>query len=198
MKNSQRAEKFRQLVQNKYQIYNSLFMSLPYDKMSNIGMLLPFLQEDSKEGYLSGKTPVEIVTEFFDDHTEIDSEEKRIDLLFRIIQYIERQVVLFDSIEDAAFSSLHEITDSGTITQFEQVADERGKRKEVIEKLKNFAVKVVFTAHPTQFYSNNVQRILHALRTAIKEDSVTKIDELLQLEQVRKILELFLFISSFI
>ena len=180
MKNSQRAEKFRQLVQNKYQIYNSLFMSLPYDKMSNIGMLLPFLYEESKEGYLSGKTPVEIVTEFFDDHTEIDSEEKRIDLLFRIIQYIERQVVLFDSIEDAAFSSLHEITDSGTITQFEQVADERGKRKEVIEKLKNFAVKVVFTAHPTQFYSNNVQRILHALRTAIKEDSVTKIDELLQ------------------
>ena len=155
-------------------------MSLPYDKMSNIGMLLPFLYQESKEGYENGKTPVQIVEEFFNSHTEITGEDKRTDLLFRIIQYIERQVVLFDSIEDAAFSSLHEITDSGTITQFEQVADERGKRREVIEKLKEFAVKIVFTAHPTQFYSNNVQRILHALRTAIKEDSVTEIDQLLQ------------------
>ena len=180
MKNAQRTEKFRQLVQNKYQIYNSLFMSLPYDKMSNIGMLLPFLYEESRVGFPAGKKPVEIIDEFFSDHTDIVEEEKRIDLLFRIIQYIERQVVLFDSIEDAAFASLHEITDAGTLTQFEQVADERRKRQEVIEKLKNFAVKIVFTAHPTQFYSNNVQRILHDLRAAIKADSVTQIDQLLQ------------------
>ena len=43
MQNEEKTEKFRQLVENKFQIYNSLFMSLPYDKMTNIGMLLPFL-----------------------------------------------------------------------------------------------------------------------------------------------------------
>lgn len=180
MKKSQKLEKFRQLVQNKYQIYNSLFMSLPYDKMSNIGMLLPFLYEESKDGYEHGKTPVEIIDEFFDDHTEVQNEEQRIDILFKIIQYIERQVVLFDSVEDAAFSSLHEPGDLGTIEQFEQVATERNKLSETKEKLKDFAVKVVFTAHPTQFYSGNVQRILHELRKAIQDDSVTKIDALLQ------------------
>jgi phosphoenolpyruvate carboxylase len=48
MIHDQRAEKFRQIVENKFQIYNSLFMSLPYDKMTNIGMLLPFLYEESR------------------------------------------------------------------------------------------------------------------------------------------------------
>jgi phosphoenolpyruvate carboxylase len=50
----------------------------------------------------------------------------------------------------------------------------------VREKLKDFAVKIVFTAHPTQFYPNSVQRILHDLRNAINKDSVTDIDMLLQ------------------
>ncbi len=50
MINEARLEKFRQVVENKFQIYNSLFMSLPYDKMTNIGMLLPFLYEESRDG----------------------------------------------------------------------------------------------------------------------------------------------------
>ena len=61
MLNEEKTEKFRQLVENKFQIYNSLFMSLPYDKMTNIAMLLPFLYEESKVGYENGKSPEEIV-----------------------------------------------------------------------------------------------------------------------------------------
>lgn len=171
---------FRHIISNKYQIYNSLFMTLPYDKMSNIGMLLPFLYEESKIGYPEGKTPEEIIEEFFEDHTELTSEEEKIDLLFRIVQYIERQVVLFDSIEDSAFPALHDTHAVGTINHLYQVAEERGKLEEVKAKLKDFAVRVVFTAHPTQFYPNNVQRILRELRQAIKADSVTNIDLLLQ------------------
>lgn len=180
MKQKQQIEKFRQLVANKYQIYNSLFMSLPYDKMSNIGMLLPFLYEESKQGYENGKTPVEILDKFFEQHIALEDEDSKIELLFKIIQYVERQVVLFDSIEDAAFSSLHDETDAGTVPHLEQLAINKGKLNEVREKLKSFAVKIVFTAHPTQFYSNNVQRILHDLRAAIQDDSVTRIDNLLQ------------------
>jgi phosphoenolpyruvate carboxylase len=116
MRHDQRAEKFRQIVENKFQIYNSLFMSLPYDKMTNIGMLLPFLCEESKAGYEAGKTPEEIVEEFFSSHTNLQTEEQKLELLFKIIQYIERQVVLFDSIEDAAFPSLHSESDKGTVT----------------------------------------------------------------------------------
>ncbi|MDH6253271.1 phosphoenolpyruvate carboxylase [Chryseobacterium sp. H1D6B] len=180
MIHDQRAEKFRQIVENKFQIYNSLFMSLPYDKMTNIGMLLPFLYEESKNGYDAGKTPEEIVEEFFKNHTDLHSEEQKLELLFKIIQYIERQVVLFDSIEDAAFPNLHSESDSGTVTNLFERSLQDHKLEKVREKLKDFTVKVVFTAHPTQFYPSSVQRIIQDLRSAITTDSVTNIDTLLQ------------------
>lgn len=180
MIHDQRAEKFRQIVENKFQIYNSLFMSLPYDKMTNIGMLLPFLCEESKIGYEAGKTPEEIVEEFFKNHTDLQTEEQKTELLFKIIQYIERQVVLFDSIEDAAFPNIHSESDNGTVTNMYERSLQDHKLDKIREKLKDFAVKIVFTAHPTQFYPNSVQRILHDLRNAITTDSITSIDMLLQ------------------
>lgn len=180
MIHDQRAEKFRQIVENKFQIYNSLFMSLPYDKMTNIGMLLPFLSEESKIGYEAGKTPEEIVEEFFKNHTDLQTEEQKTELLFKIIQYIERQVVLFDSIEDAAFPNMHSESDNGTVTNMYERSLQDHKLEKIREKLKDFAVKIVFTAHPTQFYPNSVQRILHDLRNAITSDSITNIDMLLQ------------------
>lgn len=180
MLHEEKKEKFRQLVENKFQIYNSLFMSLPYDKMSNIGMLLPFLYEESRLGYEAEKNPEEIVEEFFSKHTELKTEEQKTELLFKIIQYIERQVVLYDSIEDAAFPQLHSESDAGTILQLHERALQEHQLETTRKKLKDFAIKVVFTAHPTQFYPNSVQRILHDLRTAIINDSVTDIDMLLQ------------------
>ena len=180
MLHEEKKEKFRQLVENKFQIYNSLFMSLPYDKMSNIGMLLPFLYEESKAGYEAGKSPEQIVEEFFSKHTELNTEEQKTELLFKIIQYIERQVVLYDSIEDAAFPQLHSESDAGTVFQLHERALQEHQLDATRKKLKDFAIKVVFTAHPTQFYPNSVQRILHDLRTAITNDSITEIDMLLQ------------------
>ena len=180
MINEARLEKFRQVVETKFQIYNSLFMSLPYDKMTNIGMLLPFLYEESRDGYEAGKSPEEIMEEFFKKHTDAVTEEQKHELLFKIIQYIERQVVLFDSIEDAAFSQLHSESDAGTVLQLHERAVQEHKFKKVQEKLEDFGIKVVFTAHPTQFYPNAVQRILHDLRTAILHDDINEIDLLLQ------------------
>ena len=180
MINEARLEKFRQVVETKFQIYNSLFMSLPYDKMTNIGMLLPFLYEESREGYNAGKSPEEIMEEFFKKHTDAVTEEQKHELLFKIIQYIERQVVLFDSIEDAAFSQLHSESDAGTVLQLNERAVQEHKYKNVQEKLEDFGIKVVFTAHPTQFYPNAVQRILHDLRTAILNDDINEIDLLMQ------------------
>ncbi|QNS42609.1 phosphoenolpyruvate carboxylase [Chryseobacterium manosquense] len=180
MQNEAKTERFRQIVENKFQIYNSLFMSLPYDKMTNIGMLLPFLYEESRIGYEKGLSPEEIVEEFFGKHTDLVSEEQKTELLFKIIQYIERQVVLFDSIEDAAFPQLHSVNEAGTLSHLHDRAVQEHQLEETREKMQDFAVKVVFTAHPTQFYPNSVQRILHDLRSAIMKDSVTEIDMLLQ------------------
>ena len=177
---NQQLHKFHQIVENKFQIYNSLFMSLPYEKMENIGSLIPFLYKESENGFQEGKTPNQIIEGFFDQYTTLETEEQRIDLMFRIIQYIERQVVLFDSIEDAAFTSLHPENGKGSINNLVQLAQQNGNLAEVKEKLKDFATRIVFTAHPTQFYPTHVQQIIQDLRDAIQRDSISTIDLLLQ------------------
>lgn len=180
MLNDQKKEQFRQVVENKFQIYNALFMSLPYDKMTNIGTLLPFLTEESRVGYQQEKTPLAIVETFFEKHTDLETEQQKIELLFKIIQYIERQVVLFDSIEDAAFPQLHSDSDNGTLMNLYERTIQEHQLQKVRDKLQNFAVKMVFTAHPTQFYPSSVQHIIHDLRQAVLTDSVSDIDVLLQ------------------
>lgn len=174
MQNQERLEKFRQLVKNKYLIYNSLFLNLPNESTSHTGIFIPLLHKLSKEGYENDAEPKAIIEQFFANHTHHLSKEEQFDLLFRMIQYIERQVVLFDSVEDAAFASLKK-------QRIEEVLIPRNANyQDLVEHFKKFSVRVVFTAHPTQFYSNNVQGIMHELRLGIKADSITKIDKTLQ------------------
>ena len=155
-------------------------MSLPYEKMLNIGSLIPFLYEESNKGLPEGKSPNEIITNFFEKYTDLKTEKEQIDLMFRMIQYIERQVVLFDSIEDAAFPSLHSENEKGSLESIYHIAQSQGKLEQVRERIQDFTTRVVFTAHPTQFYPTNVQQIIQDLRDAIQQDSVSKIDMLLQ------------------
>ena len=171
---------FTQEVHNKYLVFNTLFSRLPYDKMTNIGTLMPFLHDQAQQGFESGLTPKEIVNTFFERYTNIKTEKERIDLLFRFITYIERQVVLFDSIEDAAFEKLNATNTKGTLASIMALASQYNKVEEVKEKLKNFKVKVVFTAHPTQFYPNSVLRIIQDLESCIATNDINAIDALLQ------------------
>lgn len=174
MQNLERLEKFRQLVKNKYLIYNSLFLNLPNENTTHTGIFIPLLHKLSKEGYANDEDPKQIIENFFNHHTNKLSKQDQFDLLFRMIQYIERQVVLFDSVEDAAFTSLKK-------QKLEEILHPKNTDyTNLVEHFKNFSARVVFTAHPTQFYSNNVQGIMHELRLGIKADSVTKVDNTLQ------------------
>ncbi len=57
--------RFNEYVMSKYQIYNSIFMNLPYDTTTNTGVYLPLFHEVCKTGFEKGKTPTEIVDHFF-------------------------------------------------------------------------------------------------------------------------------------
>ncbi len=171
---------FNDMVLNKYHIYNSLFMKLPYEKISNIGMLIPILANHSAEGFTKGENPKEIVSSFFGRYTSFATEEEQIEFLFRVIQYVERQVVLFDSIEDAAFKSIVSLGENQTIEDLLQIATAQGKKEALKEKLSDFAIRIVFTAHPTQFYPSAVQHIIQDLGDAISNNSINDINLLLQ------------------
>ncbi len=180
MPNQSNIQSFRQNVTDKYTIYNSLFAALPFSGIANVGALLPILLQACVDGYQEGKNPMEIIDHFFSQHTNVTTETDKIARLFKFVQYIERQVVLFDSIEDAAFSSVNNINGSGSLKALFNEAYFAGKVPELKEKLRHFKVRVVLTAHPTQFYPGSVLGIIHDLGESIAKNEFQTINLFIQ------------------
>ncbi len=172
-------ERFNQDVLSKYQIYNSIFMTLPFDKVENTGVLLPLFQEVCQKGFADKKTPTQIVESFFEQYQGNLSEQDKNTLLFRFIQYIERQVVLFDAIEDAAFTSVNNMNGRGTLRSLKEEAQEKGKIDQMRNFLNEFKIRPTLTAHPTQFYPGTVLGIIRDLDRAIRNDDLLTIKKLL-------------------
>lgn len=172
-------ERFQQNVLSKYQIYNSIFMTLPFDAIDNTGVLLPIFSELCDTGFKQGKTPIEIIDSFSDKYLDSQSEEKKIELMFRFIQYVERQVVLFDAIEDAAFPIINNLEGSGSIRQIKNNFLTKNKKEELIDFIDHFKIRTVLTAHPTQFYPGAVLGIITDLTEAIRMNDLLLIKKLL-------------------
>jgi phosphoenolpyruvate carboxylase len=173
-------QQFNTQVGIKYQLYNSLFTSLPFHRIEKTGILLSLLLNNCEEGYRKQQSPLQIIGEFFNRHTTYTSEQEQMDLLFRFVQYVERQVVLFDALEDAAFRDVNDVSGPGTLKQLETEVKTSAKQDALEEKLRNFSVRLVLTAHPTQFYPGAVLGIINDLSRAISENNVGQINSYLQ------------------
>ncbi len=174
------SEQFRNQVGLKFQLYNSLFTSLPFHRIEKTNTHLMMFTDDCEEGYKKGLNPQQIVEDFFSRTPSISTEKERIDTMFRFIQYVERQVVLFDALEDAAFREIHDVNGEGTLREMEQRIKRGNQLPGFAEALKTFAVSLVLTAHPTQFYPGPVLGIIHDLARALKENDVRLINTYLQ------------------
>ena len=172
-------ERFNQDVLSKYHIYNSVFITLPFDSIDNTGVLLPLFTETCETGFKKQETPKEIVDFFSNKYLNNASEEEKIDLMFRFIQYIERQIVLFDAIEDAAFPEVNNMEGRGSLRDIKEKSDAKEKDEELSEFLESFNVRTVLTAHPTQFYPGPVLGIINDLTEAIRQNDLLKIKQLL-------------------
>ena len=173
-------QQFKTLVGTKFQLYNSLFTSLPFHKIEKTGILVSMLLVKCEEGYEKGMSPSEIIEDFFDKQTSYRTEEEKINFLFRLIQYIERQVVLFDGLEEAAFRQVNDMNGSGTLKHLASDIEEKGKQQELAEKLKDYTIRIVLTAHPTQFYRSAVLGIIHDLSSVINANNENQIYTYLQ------------------
>ncbi|UII80533.1 phosphoenolpyruvate carboxylase [Flagellimonas sp. CMM7] len=177
---AKRLEEFKKSVTNKFNIYNSLFLTLPYRHIENVVMLVPLLFDQCEKGLKEGKTPQEILEIFFTNFVDIKDERERLDFMFRIIQYVERQVVLYDSVEDSAFSKLQEYSNSLSIKDYFELVDQSKNWDKIAKKLSTFSARIVLTAHPTQFYTPAVLDIISKMQSLINEDEVNEIDVTLQ------------------
>lgn len=170
---------FKDLVLLKYQVFNSVFLTLELDGVHKTGILLPLLTEHCEKEFKKGKNPREIIEDFFAEHREFTNEKEQLNQLFRFIQYIERQVVLVDALEDASFSSVNNLEGPGSFKALYENCTNQNRTEALLRALEKFRVRLVLTAHPTQFYPGAVLGIITDLTEAIKSNNLIRIRELL-------------------
>lgn len=180
MDNSLKLKAFEQAVKKKFDVYNSLFLNLPFRGISNIGILIPLLQRECQQGLEAGRDPLGILDSFFEVHTGIKSEKDKIDFMFRVIQYVERQVVLYDSVEDAAFEELVQLEDHLSLKDCITLLSGSANSCNLSDDLSCFSARLVLTAHPTQFYTPSVLNIIGQLQSMIARNAINDIDLKLQ------------------
>ncbi|WP_428331010.1 phosphoenolpyruvate carboxylase [Mucilaginibacter sp.] len=181
LKLSQRETAFNNEVVTRFELYNSLFQTLPFYQVKDTGILLPFFSSHCEKEANKQLSPSAIIESFFKKYVPDIDHREQINRMFRFIQYIERQVVLFDAIEDSSFSKIGRADDAGTLQSLLQhAAVSEQARNDISQKLKEFSLRLVLTAHPTQFYPGTVLGIMTDLIEALKTNDINTIDVLLQ------------------
>ncbi|GAA3943170.1 phosphoenolpyruvate carboxylase [Chitinophaga oryziterrae] len=171
---------FKNLVGTKFQLYNSLFTALPFHKVEKTGVFLSLFLIHCEEGYAKGKSPQEILNSFFSQYTTTANEPQKLDLMFRFVQYAERQVVLFDALEDAAFRNIHDMQGTGSLTHLQSEIVAEQAEDLLAKKLQDYSVRLVLTAHPTQFYPGEVLGIINDLSRALMNENTAQVNTYLQ------------------
>ena len=179
MNSRTKLERFESSVLSKFKLYDSIFSTLPYSKITNTATLLPLFAASCVDGYENGEDPKTIVEGFFSRYFPDFSNAQQTDLLFRFIQFIERRVVLFDAVEDAAFSRINNMSGIGTLRNLKEEAQSKQKTSELKELLQEINVRPVLTAHPTQFYPGSVLGIITDLGKSIQKNDSQEIKLLL-------------------
>ena len=174
-----KSERFNDYVVSKFEIYNSLFLTLPFDSIPQTSLLLPLFSDFCAKGYEADLSPKQIVDRFFERFTQGMEGQNKHDLLFGFLKYIERQIVLFDAIEDAGFSYVNNMHGRGTLRYIKEATKTNNSFSELKEYLNRFKVRIVLTAHPTQFYPGSVLGIITDLSEALKNDDLEQIKLLL-------------------
>ena len=159
----------------KFQLYNSLFLTLPLDGIKNTGIFIPVLNEYCLTRLADGQSPREIIKQFFEEFKDSDDEKEQLNFLFKVLQYIERQVVLVDALEDAAYGQLNNLSGKGSLSEFMMRMERAGNLEELKQRLQEFSIRPVLTAHPTQFYPGRVLAIITDLTGAIRENDLSSI-----------------------
>jgi len=165
-------------LRKQFQIYNALFLNLSYEGANQIGDLIPILGKSANIHLKSGKDPISIVDEFYEAYKNLIAVDK-MDFMFKVIKYVERQIVLFDSIEDCISPYELEEQEGVLIDTLVDRCSTENDRSQLMQMLNDFSVRIVFTAHPTQFYRPPVLDIIAKLREQIKKNEIEKVDTLL-------------------
>jgi phosphoenolpyruvate carboxylase len=169
---------FDEHVATRYRLYSGLFFGLPYDLLQRVGRLMPVFAEHCRRGLQQKLSPSDIVERFFSENpmlTDVSKDEA----LFLFLQLVERQIVLFDALEDASFTHMHDLAAPGSVSDLVEAVRRDNLQPDLAKLLKQTATRIVLTAHPTQFYPDAVQHIIQDLRTALTRNDPAQAERLL-------------------
>jgi phosphoenolpyruvate carboxylase len=162
-----------------FDTYNGLFLGLPFKDIEDVGSYLTLFGRRCKLGLQAQQSPKEIIDKFLADAAQEMPHLTPIALLRYFVRYTERQVVLFDSVEDALFEHTHDMNSPMLLKSLlnRTLADDI--QPKLLEKLRSYSIRLVLTAHPTQFYPGKVLAIINDLGLAIKDNDIEDIRLLL-------------------
>ncbi len=169
---------FDEQVATRYRLYSGLFLGLPYDLLQRVGRLLPVFAEHCRKSLQQKLSPTEIVRRFFADNPLLGDVPPN-DALFLFLQMVERQIVLFDALEESSFAPMHDPAGPGSVSQVLDEILRDNRSAELAEILDQTATRIVLTAHPTQFYPDTVQYIIQDLRAALHRNDPAEVERLL-------------------
>jgi Phosphoenolpyruvate carboxylase len=178
MNTTYQLQNFESWVRRRFNIYNSIFLGLSANATN--GILLGHFVAHVEKGIQNGKSPIEIIESFSKEHHTDASEEQLLSLLIGFIGIIERQVVVFDAVEDSAFDKINDLAGSNSLKIVLKSFLNRGLTEELIATFRDLKIRLVLTAHPTQFYSAAILSIITALDKAIRNNDIDTISDLLQ------------------
>jgi phosphoenolpyruvate carboxylase len=169
---------FNEHVATRYRLYSGLFLGLPYELLQQAGRLLPVFSEHCRRLLAEKVAPTTIVDRFFDDNPLLTRVAKN-EALFLFLQLVERQVVLFDALEEASFTHTHDLAVAGSVSNLIDVTLREARNADLGRLLEHTATRVVLTAHPTQFYPDAIQSIIQDLRAALNANNSAHVERLL-------------------
>lgn len=164
----------------KYQLYNSIFLTLHFATIRQTGIELPLFSAFVERKLAEGMTPLDIIRAYFAENRQYAADGERQALLFRFVQYVERQIVLIDALEESAYDKLNDLNGPGSLEHLLGRVREAGRLGDLASVLGDFRIKMVLTAHPTQFYPGYVLGIINDLAEAFQGNDLHRIRLLLE------------------
>ena len=169
---------FDEHIATRYRLYSGLFLGLPYHLLQRVGRLLPVFTEHCRKRLQQKESPSAIVDRFFFENPLL-TDVSRDEALFLFLQLVEREVVLFDALEDDSFTQTHDLAAPGSVSHLVEAVFRDDRRADLAQLLDQTATRIVLTAHPTQFYPDTVQGIIQDLHAALNRNDPAQVERLL-------------------
>ncbi len=86
LKLSQTETAFNNEVVTRFELYNSLFQTLPFYQVKDTGILLPFFSSHCEKEAIKQQSPTAIIESFFKKYVPGIDHQEQLNRLFRFVQ----------------------------------------------------------------------------------------------------------------